>query len=112
VKLKRYFYVLRPLLALRYLLERKGVPPVRFEELVHAVAPEHLHQAIADLLELKRKTPEIGYGDAIPELGAFIQSELSAHESRFAGKGRSVPLDGVSLRSQLNDLFRDVITKG
>jgi len=40
VRLKKYFYVLRPLLAIRYIEAGLGVPPVEFEKLVDAVAPD------------------------------------------------------------------------
>ena len=42
VRLKKYFYVLRPLLAIRYIESGQGLPPVRFEELVDAVAPAEI----------------------------------------------------------------------
>ncbi|MCV5434156.1 nucleotidyltransferase domain-containing protein, partial [Escherichia coli] len=34
VRLKKYFYVLRPLLAVRWVEAGKGVPPMRFAELL------------------------------------------------------------------------------
>ena len=34
VRLTKYFYVLRPLLAIRYIENGRGIPPVRFDDLV------------------------------------------------------------------------------
>lgn len=109
VRLKKYFYTLRPLLAIRYIEAGKGVPPVEFEKLVEAVAPEKIRPGIAKLLELKRKTPELGYGDAIPEIGDFIAADLETHASRFAGQGRPDLHSKQALLSSLNELFRSTI---
>lgn len=88
VRLKKYFYVLRPLFSIRFIEQNRGVPPVSFEDLVEAVAPERLHEAIARLLALKRSTEELGLGDPIPEIGDFIQEELERHGDAFSGQGR------------------------
>jgi len=66
VRLKKYFYVLRPLLAIRYIEHGKGIPPVGFEALVEAVAPDEIRASIVALLKLKRNTEELGLGDPIP----------------------------------------------
>ena len=109
VKLKKYFYVLRPLMAIRYIESGLGVPPVEFERLVEAVAPEQIKPGIAKLLELKRKTPELGLGDPIPEIGDFIAGDLDTHASRFTGQGRPDLHTKKELLDQLNLVFRSVI---
>lgn len=110
VRLKKYFYVLRPLLAIRYLEAGLGPPPVRFEALVEAVAPPALRPDIAALLERKRHTGELGHGDPIPSINAFIADELERHQSQFSGVGRPDLLDGPRLREALNALFRAAVT--
>ena len=109
-RLKKYFYVLRPLLAIRYIQERHQPPPVEFQRLVDAVAPESIHTPIADLLELKRRTPELGRGPTIPVLNEFIQAELLRHDDAFSGQGRPDLLGGRELRSTLNDIFRSAVS--
>ena len=111
VKLKKYFYVLRPLLAIRFLEEVGTPPPVEFEKLLHSVCPDALIPVIEDLIELKRKTPEIGYGAQIPEINAFIEKELERHGSSFSGQGRPDILESQAIRKELNDLFREVLRK-
>jgi uncharacterized protein len=86
VRLKKYFYVLRPLLAIRYIEQGRGIPPVPFEELAEAVAPHSIREAVAGLLALKRSTDELGLGDPIPEIGAFIESELKRHGDALSGQ--------------------------
>lgn len=109
VRLKKYFYVLRPLLAIRYIERGLGVPPVRFQSLVEAVAPEDIRPAIASLLELKSRTGELGLGDPIPEVGEFIEGELARHGTAFSGQGRPDVLDQAAVREELNALFRQAI---
>lgn len=109
VRLKKYFYVLRPLLAIRYIEKTDSPPPVEFEKLVATVAPDEIRPGIKKLLELKRNYPEIGMGDPIPEINTFIESEFERHGSAFKGQGRPDILTKESARCELNEIFRTVI---
>lgn len=111
VKLKKYFYILRPLLAIRYIEEGLGLPPVRFQELVDAVAPAEIKETIADLIKLKKITPELGAGDAIPELNEFVYLELQKHEGVLTGQGRPDLHDKKQILDELNVIFRQTIAE-
>lgn len=81
VRLKKYFYVLRPLLAAQWVEAGKGVPPMRFAELLagsELSAP--LREEIDALLEIKQRAGEAEYGPKRPLLHAFLQSELARGE--------------------------------
>ncbi len=82
VPLKKYFYVLRPLLAVRW-LERYGtVAPIEFGKLLHLLDDQP--QLLADihaLLDQKRETPELGLSPQVPSIHAFIEDELARLES-------------------------------
>lgn len=81
VRLKKYFYVLRPLLAVRWVEAGKGVPPMRFAELLAgSELGTGLRQEIDELLERKQRAGEAEYGPRRPLLHAFIQSELTRGE--------------------------------
>ena len=81
VRLKKYFYVLRPLLAVRWVEAEKGVPPMRFAELLAGSELETgLRQEIDELLGRKQRAGEAEYGPRRPLLHAFIQSELARGE--------------------------------
>lgn len=112
VRLKKYFYVLRPLFAIRYIEQDRGIPPVPFEDLVEAVAPNYLHEAIARLLLLKRSAGELSFGDPIPELGDFIERELQRHGDRFSGQGRPDVNESALIRRRLNEIFRNAVLEG
>lgn len=109
VRLKKYFYVLRPLFAIRYIEQTNTPPPVEFARLMEAVSPKSLVPAIENLLELKRRTPELGYGERIPEINNYIDSELARHGSAFSGQGRPDILDSKAIREELNEIFRDSV---
>lgn len=109
VRLKKYFYVLRPLFAIRYIEQGRGIPPVPFDQLVDAVAPDDLRPAIARLLALKRAQGELDVGPPVPEINAFIEQELHRHENAFAGPGRPDLLERAAVRVQLNEIFRQAI---
>ncbi|MSG11422.1 nucleotidyltransferase, partial [Escherichia coli] len=81
VRLKKYFYVLRPLLAVRWVEAGKGVPPMRFAELLAGSdldAP--LRQEIDELLVRKQRAGEAEYGPRRPLLHTFIHAELARGE--------------------------------
>ena len=108
VKLKKYFYVLRPLLAIRWIEAGNGVPPVPFEELLRAQAPAHIITAVEELLEVKRRMPELGAGPKIPVINEFVNQELARQGEAFSGQGRPEE-DGAVRRDALNEVFRDAI---
>ena len=111
VKLKKYFYILRPLLANRYIEAGYGLPPVRFQELVDSVAPQDIRSTIAELVAKKKMTPEIGMGDAVPKLNDFIFAELAKHEGVLTGQGRPDLHDKQSVRDELNSIFQATIAE-
>lgn len=112
VKLKKYLYVLRPLLSILYIESRDAAPPIEFEKLVDAVAPEAIRPAITELLHLKRSLPELGLGKPIPEINAFIETELSRHGTQFIGQGRPDILNKQEVSKELDRLFRQAVLLG
>lgn len=82
VPLKKYFYVLRPLLSVRW-LERYGTAaPIEFAKLLHLIEGNHTLLAdIEDLLTRKRAAPEMGLSAPVTSINAFIEQELERLES-------------------------------
>ena len=80
VPLKKYFYVLRPLLAVRW-LERYGIPaPIEFGKLLHLIDDQSLLADIDALLTRKRAAPEMGLDHPVASIHAFIERELEQLE--------------------------------
>lgn len=82
VRLKKYLYVLRPLLATLWIEQGRGIAPMPFQELVDAMVTDPaLRDAIAALLAIKRTAMESEYGQPMPIINAFIDTELTRLES-------------------------------
>lgn len=77
VRLKKYFYVLRPLLAVRWIDQGRGRPPMTFDDLLGTVDDPALLAEVAELLVLKRNADEATYGPRRPVLHRFIETELA-----------------------------------
>lgn len=76
VRFKKYFYVLRPLLAVRWIDQGLGRPPMTFADLLNTVDDPSLLEEVAQLLVLKRNADESAYGPRRHALHAFIAAEL------------------------------------
>jgi hypothetical protein len=102
VPLKKYFYVLRPLLAARWLEKHGTAPPIEFAKLLHLIEGDsHLLSDVQDLLTRKRTAPELGLTAPVPSINAFIEREIERLEKvrpLTRERGNTLPL--------LNDVFR------
>ncbi len=107
VRLKKYFYVLRPLLAVRWIEAGRGAPPMPFAQLVAGTVDDPLLLAeINELLEVKQRAGEAAYGPRREQIHAFITRELNSAEERC------VLADNGQLSDQMLDelLYRTVMT--
>ena len=77
VRIKKYLYVLRPILACRWIAARGTPPPMLFETLVEAELDPRLRPTVERLLALKRSQPEIGTMLRIDALNEYIESQLT-----------------------------------
>jgi uncharacterized protein len=77
VKLKKYLYVLRPLLAVRWIEQFGGVAPIEFEHLRQVLNDAPVQQAIDALLLQKRQHGEAEAQPAVPVLQQWIKAELA-----------------------------------
>lgn len=107
VRLKRYFYVMRPLLALEWVLARGTPPPMRIQDLLAAhPLPADAAEAFDDLMQAKRTAPEVGSGPRIARLDAWIKPKLTAAPA-FVPDGNG-KLDDAA-RAKADTLFRELI---
>jgi predicted nucleotidyltransferase len=107
VPLKKYFYVLRPLLAARWVHKTGGAAPIEFEKLLTLLEGEPTVLAeVRKLLALKRDTPELGRAAAVPILNEFIETELGEEPREVPKKSSSPHVIG-----QLNKLFHNVLNE-
>lgn len=81
VKAKKYFYVLRPVLACLWILDYQTPPPVSFFDLTQSHLPSYLTQTVNHLVTLKQTLSEKDRISHIPQLDAFLlnQIEIISH---------------------------------
>ena len=105
VRIKKYFYVVRPLLAAKWIVDKKTQPPMLFSELVEAELPADLNGVIDRLLKMKQKMPEMGLAPKIQVLDDFIEAELEAVK-QAADEEEAVKCDW----RVLNEFFQRMVT--
>lgn len=107
--LKKYFYVLRPLLAILWIDANLGAVPMEFDVLVERlITSVPLKQAIADLLATKRAGDELGRGPRIAPISDFIEHELKRLAAPHVEANRPKPdVEALNLffREALDELW-------
>lgn len=101
VKLKKYFYVIRPLLACKWILNKQCPPPMLFTELADAVLEDNMKPIIDNLLHLKMNTPEMGEGNRIDKLNDYIDDNLMTLKSLID----ALPKEHKADWNRINELF-------
>ena len=104
VRIEKYFYVIRPLLAAKWIVDKKTQPPMLFSELIDAELPTELKPIIDKLLEMKQNMPEMGLAPKIKLLDHFINTEMEAVK-KAADEMESVNQNWTLL----DDFFRRMI---
>lgn len=105
VKLKKYFYVLRPLLACRWILEKQTPPPMLFSELADACLDEALVPAVTDLLRLKKETPELGLGARIDVINDYLDASIEEVDQLI----QAIPSEEKVTWDELNKVFLGIL---
>ena len=101
IRAKKYFYVLRPVLACQWILDWGTPPPMLFSELLKAELPVELIDVVNQLLELKMNSPEVKLIKRISEINEYLDESIPSIK-------RAVRLLEDSLTpdwNELNQLF-------
>lgn len=103
---KKYFYVLRPVLACLWIENGLGVVPTEFHKLLDAVVTDkELRTEIESLLAAKKSGQELGKGPRNEAISSFVER----HIRRLNGAVQRKP--DASDASALNHLFIDILTE-
>ena len=103
--IKKYFYVLRPLLAAQWICNKQTVPPMEFGPLLaQLVKDKELHAAIIELTRKKTEANEGDLTDKVPIIEDYIDSQIKT----CAIKAKELLSEPRSNES-LNQLFRDLL---
>lgn len=103
VPLKKYLYVMRALLAARYVETHQAPPPLPIFELLDLIESYNVRQKVESLIAQKRSTGELGTGPTIPMLNDFIESEFHRTTSFEASKSKHSKIE------ILNHIFKVVL---
>ncbi|WP_442952382.1 nucleotidyltransferase domain-containing protein [Paenibacillus sp. UNC451MF] len=107
VKIKKYFYVLRPILACQW-IERVGtMPPMEFDSLVQELVPQgsELSEAIQSLLVRKKSGEELDHEPRIEPINVFLEQQIE----HFEQSARDTSDSAENQDQQLDELFRSAL---
>lgn len=101
-KLKKYFYVLRCLLACKWITDKKTSPPVLFDTLINEMLEDNLKDSIKELIEIKKNSKECVHIEKTDWLDKYIQDNF-AYLKEAAPKSHN--FDDTNKIKRLNDMF-------
>lgn len=104
VKLKKYFYALRPLLAAMWIAEKRALPPMEFDTLRTIIDDSSIQASIDELLERKAAADEKSMIAPITLLHNFIGERLKD----LTLKGKEIDEHNADTDA-INNLFRNII---
>lgn len=105
VKFKKYFYVLRPLLACKWILAEGTPPPMLFSSLMEKYLDEEIKPDVEKLLDLKMNTPEIGEGKRFDRVNDYIEKNIKAVDAMIA----ELPKEEPNGWNELNNIFLSLL---
>lgn len=100
---KKYLYVLRPLLACRWIEQDRGPAPTVFADLFPVLENAELLGAVKDLVARKMQADELSSAPRVDIISNFIESEIPRLQALPFDKSPLAPTD------KLNELFRRFI---
>ena len=101
VKFKKYFYVLRPLLACKWILSEGTPPPMLFSSLMEKYLEEEIKPDVEKLLDLKMNAPEISEGKRFDSVNEYIERNITIIEKLIA----ELPQEKTQTWEELNNTF-------
>lgn len=107
VRAKKYFYVLRPILACKWILKKGTPPPMLFTDLVKSELPDDLSETVYQLLDLKMNSPEIKEIPRIDQLNRYLDAGIVSVKEQI----EKLPNTPVQDWNELNELFFSVLER-
>jgi predicted nucleotidyltransferase len=104
VKIKKYFYALRPILAAKWIADKNEVPPMEFDKLRTLIADGVIQKQIDELMERKATSDEKTLIKPVLPLHNFIEETME-----YCVNKRADLAEQKGDREALNVFFRQVI---
>lgn len=106
VRIKKYFYVLRPILACKWLENNKTMPPMEFQTLLETqVKDPNLYNEVKKLLDRKKLGEELDIEPRIDVISNFLEEQMEYYKEYVKHVDEKEYAD-ISI---LNDLFRSTL---
>jgi hypothetical protein len=103
---KKYFYVLRPVMACRWIEKGMGIVPIVFEELLSGVIDDAaLLKEINHLLTIKKSGAELDQSPRNPIISEYLARELSALDAQLQ------PMADENGTTLLDNCFRELLVE-
>ncbi len=108
VRIKKYFYLLRPLLACSWIEEKNTMAPMEFYQLVKSqVKDDSVKLEIDSLLKRKKEGEELNVGPKIAILNQFIEEKIKY----FINYLKKYNVDKSRNTGNLNTIFRETLNE-
>jgi len=105
IKIKKYFYCLRPLLAALWIVDKQELPPMEFALLRTQIRDKDWQSAIDELLIIKAQATEKTTIQPVPVLNEFIEEQMEFCEQHIP----STHKENIDIEP-LNIIFRNYIS--
>lgn len=107
VRIKKYFYVLRPVLACEWIARYDEMPPMEFDVLVERLIPEssELRRVVEELLVRKKSGEELDYEPRLNPINDYLDDRLQELEKIAVSRHSAAE----NLDDRLDALFRSAL---
>lgn len=105
VKLKKYLYVLRPMLAVKFILDNQSSPPMLFSSLIELYLTGEIREEVERILHIKMESPEIKDCDQIVSLTNYVNTEMETLYKIVS----EYPVDDKCDIKELDKFFYDAV---
>ena len=105
MKLKKLFYVLRPILAAKWILQHQSVPPMEIHPLLEMISDDSLKTHVVNLIKLKATVGEDYQHQVEPKVKIFVEQALERL------KNADLPKRSTPEVEPLNRFFRQEIRR-
>lgn len=106
VRIKKYFYVLRPILACKWIKKYNEAPPISFHELLEEIVTEaELKREVLKLLQRKLKGDELDIEPRINVINTFVENEIELLEQYI----QSLNVRQIDTTNLLDEMFRKTL---
>lgn len=106
VKIKKYFYVLRPIMACKWIIKYNEAPPVRFHTLLEKIELDKTLKIEIDRLSARKiQGAELDMELPMQAMNDFLEQEMEQIETY----AKSLQVQGEDPTARLDVLFRDTL---